>query len=54
MKDGILYNADTMDEIWPIYKKCPEWKLKHNPKADTTNNQPNKQKDLHENSEDDE
>jgi hypothetical protein len=28
MKDGILYNGDTLDEIWPIAKKCPEWKLK--------------------------
>jgi Tol biopolymer transport system component len=27
MKDGILYNADNLDEIWPVYKKCPEWKL---------------------------
>lgn len=28
MKDGILYDGDTLDELWPIYKKCPEWKLK--------------------------
>ncbi|HXC05992.1 MAG TPA: amidohydrolase family protein, partial [Bacteroidia bacterium] len=29
MKDGILYDGDTLDELWPVYKKCPEWKLKH-------------------------
>src|SRR5262249_8556830 len=28
MKDGILYDGDTLDEIWPLQKKCPEWKLK--------------------------
>jgi Tol biopolymer transport system component len=28
MKDGILYDGDTLDEIWPVYKKCPEWRLK--------------------------
>ncbi len=28
MKDGILYDSNTLDEIWPIFKKCPEWKLK--------------------------
>ncbi len=28
MKDGILYNADTMDQLWPVFKKCPEWRLK--------------------------
>jgi len=28
MKDGILYDGDTLDELWPVYKKCPEWKLK--------------------------
>jgi Tol biopolymer transport system component len=26
MKDGILYDGDTLDELWPVYKKCPEWK----------------------------
>lgn len=36
MKDGILYDGDTLDEIWPIKKKCPEWKLK------TTSNQKTK------------
>lgn len=30
MKDGILYDGDTLDEIWPEQKKCPEWKLKTN------------------------
>jgi imidazolonepropionase-like amidohydrolase len=28
MKDGVLYNADTLDELWPVKTKCPEWKLK--------------------------
>ncbi|HET6994796.1 MAG TPA: amidohydrolase family protein [Chitinophagaceae bacterium] len=28
MKDGILYDGDTLDEIWPVKKKCPEWRLK--------------------------
>jgi len=27
MKDGILYDGDTLDELWPVYKKCPEWHL---------------------------
>jgi Tol biopolymer transport system component len=27
MKDGILYDGDTLDQLWPVYKKCPEWKL---------------------------
>jgi Tol biopolymer transport system component len=27
MKDGILYDGNTLDEIWPIQKKCPEWRL---------------------------
>lgn len=27
MKDGILYNGDTLDELWPEQKKCPEWKM---------------------------
>jgi len=27
MKDGILYDGDTLDEIWPVKKKCPEWRL---------------------------
>jgi hypothetical protein len=28
MKDGILYDGDTLDEIWPIPKKMPDWHLK--------------------------
>jgi Tol biopolymer transport system component len=28
MKDGILYDGDTLDEIWPVQKKCPEWRPK--------------------------
>ncbi len=27
MKDGILYDGDTLDEIWPEQKKCPDWHL---------------------------
>jgi imidazolonepropionase-like amidohydrolase len=27
MKDGILYDGNTLDEIWPVAKKCPEWRL---------------------------
>ena len=27
MKDGILYDANTLDEIWPEQKKCPDWRL---------------------------
>jgi len=33
MKDGILYDGDTLDEIWPTVKKCPEWRLKTNDKS---------------------
>jgi Tol biopolymer transport system component len=29
MKDGVLYDGNTLDEIWPLFKKCPEWKM-HN------------------------
>jgi len=28
MKEGILYDADTMDEVWPVAKNCPEWRVK--------------------------
>lgn len=28
MKDGILYDGDTLDELWPIKKKLPEWRFK--------------------------
>lgn len=27
MKSGILYHANTLDELWPVKRKCPEWKL---------------------------
>ena len=27
MKDGILYNGDNLDELWPLYKKLPDWKF---------------------------
>jgi Tol biopolymer transport system component len=28
MKDGVLYDGNTLDILWPYYKKCPRWKLK--------------------------
>lgn len=28
MKDGILYDGDTLDEIWPEKNNAPEWRLK--------------------------
>jgi hypothetical protein len=33
MKDGVLYDGDTLDILWPFQKKCPEWRLKGTPKA---------------------
>jgi len=27
MKDGILYNTDSLNEIWPQKKKLPDWKF---------------------------
>jgi Tol biopolymer transport system component len=27
MKDGILYDGNTLDEIWPEQKKCPDWRF---------------------------
>jgi Tol biopolymer transport system component len=29
MKDGVLYDGDTLATIWPFVKKAPEWKLKN-------------------------
>jgi hypothetical protein len=26
MKDGLLYDANTLDEIWPVRKKLPDWR----------------------------
>ncbi|MDP4258053.1 MAG: amidohydrolase family protein [Bacteroidota bacterium] len=26
MKAGVLYNGDTLDEIWPVSAKCPKWR----------------------------
>lgn len=26
MKDGILYDGNNLDEIWPEKKKCPDWR----------------------------
>lgn len=28
MKAGVLYDSETLDEIWPEQKKCPEWRMK--------------------------
>lgn len=27
MKDGVLYDGDTLDTIWPVARKCPDWKM---------------------------
>ncbi len=37
MKDGVLYDTNTQDEIWPVKKKGPSWKLskKLEPRTDT-------------------
>lgn len=32
MKDGILYDGDTLDEVWPEQKKCPDWRMKNEEK----------------------
>lgn len=29
MKEGILYDGDTLDEVWPVKKKCPAWTSKN-------------------------
>jgi imidazolonepropionase-like amidohydrolase len=41
MKDGILYDGDTLDEIWPVKKKCPDWRL-HGKSDETHSDTPNK------------
>lgn len=28
MKAGVLYESETLDQIWPEKKKCPEWRMK--------------------------
>lgn len=28
MKAGILYDGNTLDTIWPVHKKCSEWRLR--------------------------
>jgi Tol biopolymer transport system component len=35
MKAGVLYESETLDEIWPEKKKCPEWRMKE-VKSETT------------------
>jgi imidazolonepropionase-like amidohydrolase len=32
MKDGVLYDGNTLDTIWPVARKCPDWKM-HQPMA---------------------
>ena len=27
MKDGVLYDGNTLDILWPITKKCPMWRI---------------------------
>lgn len=39
MQGGILYDANTLDEIWPVRKKCPEWKMKGQVNANTLGKQ---------------
>ena len=39
MKGGILFDGDTLDEIWPVKKKCPEWRNKNVPNPTTTTKQ---------------
>ena len=55
MKDGVLYDGDTLDELWPMYKKCPEWRLHGNKEWDNTSVQEPKKagKTADENSDDD-
>lgn len=36
MKAGVLYESETLDEIWPEKKKCPEWRMK-DVKSETSN-----------------
>jgi Tol biopolymer transport system component len=36
MKAGVLYDSETLDEIWPEKKKCPEWRMK-DVKSETSN-----------------
>ena len=40
MHNGILYDGDTLDEIWPEVKKCPDWRL-HLTDTTNTNKQTN-------------
>jgi imidazolonepropionase-like amidohydrolase len=28
MKAGVLYDSETLDEVCPEKKKCPEWRMK--------------------------
>jgi hypothetical protein len=28
MKAGVLYDSETLDEVWPERKPCPEWRMK--------------------------
>ncbi|HEX4849352.1 MAG TPA: amidohydrolase family protein, partial [Puia sp.] len=30
MKAGVLYDSETLDEIWPEKKKCPQWRMNAN------------------------
>jgi Tol biopolymer transport system component len=32
MKDGVLYDGNTLDEKWPLVKKCPIWRFKSDKK----------------------
>jgi len=53
MRDGVLYDGDTLDELWPVYKKCPEWRNK-NVKDDQSNTKPKRNGTTITNQDDDE
>lgn len=27
IKDGVLYDGNTLDSIWPLQQKCPDWRI---------------------------
>ncbi len=46
MKSGILYDGDTLDELWPVKKKLPAWRLdlKDNNESSSQKSQPGSDK----------
>jgi len=45
MKDGLLYDGETLDELWPVYKKCPDFKLHLETNVNTSTTKETKTKD---------